>query len=132
MRHLFWIALVATAVGCKAVPAMHYYMLEPRAETTPAPGGGLTVGVLPFAVDSPYDQDRIVYRVGDSSAEVGFYAYHRWAAPLSRMMPTLVAEGLAGPLDDAIADVILGGYLRELARRIVFGVELPKGLAPEN
>ena len=50
----------------------------------------------PFAVDAPYDQDRIVYRVGEGSAEVGFYAYHLWAAPLSSMLPAAVATGLEG------------------------------------
>ena len=29
-----------------------------------------------------------MYRVGEDSPEVGFYAYHRWAAPLSRMLPS--------------------------------------------
>ena len=29
-----------------------------------------------FDVDPPFDQDRIVYRVGAESPEIGFYAYH--------------------------------------------------------
>lgn len=94
-------ALLALAfVGCGKPPATHYYLLEltPRVETA-APGvveRGATVGVKSFQVDSPYDQDRIVYRVRERSAEVGFYAYHRWATPLSRMLPRAVAGGLGG------------------------------------
>ena len=89
--------LVAGLVGCGGPPATHYYLLEvtPRAESaSTAADRGLTVGVRSFQVDPPYDQDRIVYRVRDRSAEVGFYAYHRWATPLSRMLPKAVATGL--------------------------------------
>jgi uncharacterized lipoprotein YmbA len=86
--------------GCGRPPATHYYMLSvtPRAD---APGtarntaDGLAVGVRPFEVDPPYDQDRIVYRLQSRSTEVGFYTYHRWAAPLSSMLPLVLARGFA-------------------------------------
>ena len=63
------LALLATAcIACGGkAPESHYYTL--RLSTT-APGNpsgadGLDVGVSTFHVDPPYDQDRIVYRVGD-------------------------------------------------------------------
>jgi uncharacterized lipoprotein YmbA len=95
------IVLVLTLGGCAGrVPPTHYYVLEPRdiprPETTDAASGGWAIGVETFQVDPPYDQDRIVYRVGESSPEVGFYAYHRWAAPLARMLPRVVAAELGG------------------------------------
>jgi uncharacterized lipoprotein YmbA len=89
----------ALSAGCARVPPTHYYVLELREEyraSPTTPREGLRVGVKSFLVDPPYDQDRIVYRVGDPSAEIGFYAYHRWAAPLARMLPAVVAEGLSG------------------------------------
>lgn len=94
-------AMFALALlGCGGPPATHYYLLEltpPSATRAPdLSERGLTVGVRSFQVDSPYDQDRIVYRVRERSAEVGFYAYHRWATPLSRMLPRAVATGLDG------------------------------------
>ena len=93
-----WLAVVAT--GCGGPPATHYYMLEltpqPHTSTGAGAGDGIAVGIRPFQVDPPYDQDRIVYRVRDRYSEVGFYAYHRWATPLSRMLPLAVASGLAG------------------------------------
>lgn len=85
------------ALGCPGPPLTRYYLLGQL--PTAAPGAvttGLDVGVRAFEVDPPYDQDRIVYRVGRDDAEVGFYAYHRWAAPLARMLPNLVAARLAG------------------------------------
>ena len=94
-------AAALAAVACGGVPATYYYVLE--AADSPADVAarrdGPSIGVRSFRVDPPYDQDRLVYRVGDDSPEVGFYAYHRWAAPLARMLPTVVAaslEGIAG------------------------------------
>ena len=87
---------MAFAFGCgSSLPPTHYYVIEldPSAASN---SSGLTIGVRPFAVDSPYNQDRIVYRVGEGSAEVGFYSYHLWAAPLQTMLPAAVATGLEG------------------------------------
>lgn len=99
-RRAWLLALSLTfLVSCGgAVPPTHYYVLEPHdvvAESF-SNRAGLTIGVRTFQVDPPYDQDRIVYRAGDESAEVGFYAYHRWAAPLARMLPRVVSNGLGG------------------------------------
>jgi len=94
-------ALMAVALslagGCGGrVPPTHYYMLEPQDVSAASASPGLDVGVDRFDVDPPYDQDRIVYRVGEESAEVGFYDYHRWAAPLERMLPRFVATAYSG------------------------------------
>ncbi len=95
---LTWVLFIP---ACARLPTTHYYVLEPRgeaAEESPSSAhqDGLVIGVEAFLVDPPYDQDRIVYRVGEDSPEIGFYAYHRWAAPLSRMLPKVVAAGLHG------------------------------------
>jgi uncharacterized lipoprotein YmbA len=79
--------------GCGGrIPTTHYYLLETQDVARSVPASGLTIGVPPLRVAVPYDQDRIVYRVGESSVEVGFYAYHRWAAPLGRMLPPIIVE----------------------------------------
>jgi uncharacterized lipoprotein YmbA len=99
MKTRFAAALVlALAVsGCGHLPPTHYYMLEAGdAHRGSRIEGGPTVGVAAFHVDAPYDQDRIVYRVGEDSPEISFYAYRRWAAPLSRMVPRLAAATLDG------------------------------------
>ena len=98
MRLVAVLALAAALAGCGGrVPPTHYYVLEPHDLPRPVAAGGASLGIESFQVDPPYDQDRIVYRVGDS-AEVGFYAYHRWAAPLERMLPRLAAASF-GELD---------------------------------
>jgi len=90
-RRFLWIVVLVLATGCRVVPTTHYYVLEPPTVTRDGATTGLTVGVLPFTVDPPYDQDRIVYRIGADSPKVGFYEYHRWAAPLSRMLPRIAS-----------------------------------------
>ena len=94
---VFSVAVAVTLAGCAGrLPTTHYYVLEPSDLPAASPQvGGLSIGVRTFRVDPPYDQDRIVYRVGRDSAEVGFYAYHRWAAPLERMLPRVVAASFA-------------------------------------
>ncbi len=103
--------------GCASrLPTTHYYVLEPQDVARSVPASGLTIGVPALRVAAPYDQDRIVYRVGESSAEIGFYAYHRWAAPLGRMLSPIVAEacqGLSGVqrIEPAEADRQYDAYL---------------------
>lgn len=83
--------------GCGKIPPTHYYVLSTSGASLPEMSADLPafqVGVQTFQVEPPYDQDRIVYRIGSSSPEVSFYAYHRWAAPLSRMLPGEVARVL--------------------------------------
>ena len=67
-------------------PPVHYYTLGP-AEISSSTwrsnnDAGLDVGVNAFHVELPYARDKIVYRIGEQSPEVAFYAYHRWAGPL--------------------------------------------------
>lgn len=95
------LAGVLALAGCGGrAPSTHYYVLEPDNPAGVAPHGenpsGWTIGVEPFRVDPPYDQDRIVYRPEEGAAGIGFYAYHRWAAPLGRMLPQVVVAEFAG------------------------------------
>ena len=92
------LSVLVAGCGGKQRP-IHYYVLGPAdvsASTWSSNGdSGLDVGVTAFHVEPPYTRDRIAYRIGEDSSEVGFYAYHRWAASLSRMMPGVVAAALA-------------------------------------
>lgn len=93
--------LLLWVTACRSAPTTRYYVLAPsrtapEAVTTVAETSGLRVGVEPFTVDPPYDRDQLVYRLGVDSVEVGFYSYHRWAAPLSDLVAVAMAEGLRG------------------------------------
>jgi uncharacterized lipoprotein YmbA len=94
------------------------------------PGEGLFVGVETFVVDPPYDQDRLVYRQDPDSSEVGFYAYHRWASPLGRLVSVAIADGLRGtPGIASIEPAISGGdYSARLRGRVIYleEVDLPE------
>jgi uncharacterized lipoprotein YmbA len=113
------ILILFLLAGCSQLPATHYYVIELDTRAAMASGGASgaaaaqsgawTIGVRPFAVDAPYDQDRIVYRHGESSPEVGFYAYHLWAAPLQSMLPAAVAAGLSGAAGVAGLEPVVAG-----------------------
>jgi uncharacterized lipoprotein YmbA len=91
------VALALLLGSCAGkLPPTHYYTLQPAAGAVAAAQEGSRVGVDTLVVDPPYDQDRLVYRESASATEVGFYNYHRWAAPLSRMLAVSLAAGLEG------------------------------------
>jgi len=114
--------------SCAEIPQTHYYVLEWPQDLAVGSNrsDGLVVAVEPFGIDAPYDQDRIVYRIGEDSPEVRFYAYHRWAVPLSRRLPQLVAERLSGTDGIAsIAPAVPGGdYTARISGRLVALEEL--------
>ena len=122
---------VSLLSACSSAPTTHYYVLAPTrsAPDVAAPASdpaGLTIGVEPFTVDPPYDRDQLVYRLGIDSVEVGFYAYHRWAAPLGDLVAVSMAEGLRGtPGIDRIEPVTSGGeYSAFLRGRVVYLEEI--------
>lgn len=143
IRALILLPVLTAALACGSIPATHYYVLAPAAAAADPgdlnegarqdgprqddvrPGGvrpgGVRLGVETFVVDPPYDQDRLVYRVGRDAPEVGFYDHHRWAAPPGRLVATALAAGLAGTpgvaaVEPATAD---GRYTALLAGRVV-------------
>lgn len=128
--------LLFAACGGKR-PPNHYYLLgapAARGETAPrlaTDSEGLRVGVKSLHVDPPYDRDSIVFRVGADSPEVGFYAYHLWAAPLSRMLPGVVAAAFEGTEGiGAIEPVVPGrAYEAHVTGRVQTfeEIDLPEG-----
>jgi len=133
---LLMASLLCAACGGKR-PPNHYYLLgalasqEEAAPSSSVGSEGLHVGVKAIHVDPPYDRDSIVYRVGVDSPEVGFYAYHLWAAPLSRMLPGVVAsafegtEGI-GTVEPVVPGRSYGAYVT--GRVLAFEeVDLPEG-----
>lgn len=138
-------ALLGLAAGCSGGPVAEtrYYTLRPPTgneagvateETTAATGGeGLAVGVESIVVDPPYDQDRLVFRAGAQSVEVGFYNYHRWASPLSQLTATALAEGLRGTPGIATIEPAASGttYGARLGGRLIYLEEVDRSGAQE-
>jgi len=128
---LFMLLSVVLLVGaCRSAPTTRYYVLAPSraavATSTPAEAVGLRVGVEPFTVDPPYDRDQLVYRLGVDSVEVGFYSYHRWAAPLSELVAVATAEGLRGTPGVALIEPWTSGgeYTALLHGRVIYLEEI--------
>ncbi|MFQ5525832.1 MAG: ABC-type transport auxiliary lipoprotein family protein [Thermoanaerobaculia bacterium] len=134
-----WLLAACVAAGCSSggLPVTRYYTLDvpgevqsPARPGSPADLPALAVEAL--RVSPPYDQDRLVYRASPSATEVGFYSYHRWAAPLGRLAQVALVDALQGI--DGVAsvreigsrefDLVLGG-------RIVHVEEIASALASE-
>lgn len=144
------VVLIGLGMACasRGLPATRYYTLtgspelptetEPIAADGEAPGWTIAVELLEVAI--PYDQDRLVHRASTGSIEVGFYNYHRWAAPLGRLAQAALLDRLAGASGVASVRVagtgspnaVLGGrvlHVEELAGadprvRVAFELEL--------
>lgn len=129
---LFVVPPAVSMLGaCSSAPPTHYYVLAPTqpAQEAVASAGdseGLRIGVEPLTVDPPYDRNQLVYRLGTDSVEVGFYTYHRWAAPLGNLVAVALAEGLRGtPGVEHIEPVSSGGdYTALLRGRVVYLEEI--------
>ena len=126
------VGLCGIFVGCAgSLPLTHYYTLRrPQEAAAVHLGGtastGLAVGVDTFIVDPPYDQDRLVYRTAHNSSEVGFYAYHRWASPLGRLVAVALAEGLSGTAGIVSIEptASAGKYDAHLGGRVIYLEEI--------
>ncbi len=122
---LAWFVIAAALACAGSLPETHYYTLLPpqnfQATTGAEEIGGFAIGVESFTVDPPYDQDRLVYRPVEASAEVGFYAYHRWASPLGRLVAVALADGLRGTAGVAAIEpaVSTGSYSARLRGRVI-------------
>ena len=133
-----FLGLSGLVLSCSgSLPITHYYTLrQPRELALLAKSvalEGLSIGVDSFVVDPPYDQDRLVYRTAPNSSEVGFYAYHRWASPLGRLVAVALAEGLSGT--DGIASIkpatSAGTYDARLGGRVIYLEEIDRPTSQE-
>lgn len=117
MRGLLSLLVLASAMACSARPPVRYYTLAP-APPAPQERAEQRLGVMPFVVEAPYDDSRLVFRLGPDTPRVDFYAYHQWAAPLDQQIASLIAGELSGRVPGHLVEVAFSG--REYAA-LVFG-----------
>ncbi len=82
-----WVGGLLLLSGCASVPPTHYYTFQPvlgiEIKTT-SPRYPSTIAIEAYEAESPYQQDRIVFR--KSPYEVNFYEYHRWLRPPTELV----------------------------------------------
>ncbi len=82
--------LVLLTLGCATTPHPQIaFLLQPPPSHPPCTRK-LTLTLAPLTADAPYDTPLMAYSL--SPLEVEFYAYHRWAAPLPRLITQAVRE----------------------------------------
>ncbi|MEM7355272.1 MAG: hypothetical protein AAF657_30960 [Acidobacteriota bacterium] len=126
---VFAATALAVVTGCGSVPRTHYYVLAPsegpQVSSPTTVGQRQVVGVETFHVDPPYDQGLVVYRLASRPGEVGFYDYHRWAAPLGSLAALAFADSAGESPEGPAADVVFepttptGSYSAFLRGRIL-------------
>lgn len=125
-------SVTGACLGGPPPPPTHHYVLQVPEKPADVSSAGLHLGVTTLEVDPPYDQNRLVYRSSPSASEVGFYNYHRWAAPLGRLVASGLADGLAGTPGIASAEPVVAGadYDALLFGRVVYleEVDHPDGV----
>jgi uncharacterized lipoprotein YmbA len=108
VRRVATLFVLAAVVGCSAGPQVRYYTLAPQPSPLDATTGP-RLGVLPFAVEAPYNGTRLVYRATPDTPRVGFYAFHQWAAPVGHQVAAVVAEELGGRVPGHVVEVASSG-----------------------
>ena len=91
--------LLAALFGCAGSPSISYYTLDNVPTQTPARTSTPSIVVLPAEVPETLDRPQLVVLTGDHRVEVS--ERHRWAAPLRREIPRLVADELGQRLTSA-------------------------------
>ncbi len=75
-------------VSCAAnIPLTHYYTFQPlfnKSTEAKSPKYPYILGIDAFEADTPYQQERIVYRT--SPYEINFYEYRRWLRPPTELV----------------------------------------------
>ncbi len=88
------VCLTVYATGCSRSPRVNFYTLEPRAQTgtSAAVSTVPTIAVGPVTLPEVVDRPQLVVRVAANRVEI--LESHRWAEPLKREIPRLIAENL--------------------------------------
>jgi ABC-type uncharacterized transport system auxiliary subunit len=130
LRRFLILALLVGSVGCvklaQPAPKIGAYRLAYTSPTPTSTAAALpvTLRIPPFAVDTIYDREPIVYR--EDPYSTGIYHYHHWSSPPGSMVADLIARDLAAAglyravLQEAsmiTPDYQLDGYVEEIEER---------------
>ncbi|GAK55431.1 hypothetical protein U27_02265 [Candidatus Vecturithrix granuli] len=88
-----WWGILVVLSGCASVPPTHYYTFQPIpviGRETPSSRYPASIGIEAYEAETPYQQDRIVFR--KSPYEVNFYEYHRWLRPPAELVTDQVQK----------------------------------------
>jgi len=103
MRRLAWLAALAALAGCANGPVNErFYTLGAQAPARAAPSlepRSTSVSVGPVRIAEVVDRPQLVLRLGENRVRI--VEGHRWAEPLKRAIPVVLAQNLARQLPAA-------------------------------
>ena len=94
MRYALVAAVIVSMACGGSLPPTRYYQLAAPRPATPAAelAGDAVIAIETLRVDSPYDDERIVYRT--SPYRVDYYDYHRWGSPPGELIADYLERAL--------------------------------------
>lgn len=86
--------VVLALAGCStATPKTHFYALSAETSGAPAAQSGPIVSIWQVSIPEVVDRTQMVVRVATNKVEIA--DFHRWAEPLRRGIPRVLAEHLS-------------------------------------
>lgn len=137
MKHGKWglaLAVLVNLAGCAGTPATSYYMLDEGGARQRAPGQTPSIAITRVSLPELIDRPQLVVRMADN--QVSIHEFRRWAEPLRRQIPHLLADELgrllgserviAAPADGVGGDMdfVLRLDVQRLEARIGGGAEV--------
>ena len=87
-----WLIVLLFACGGK-LPETRYYQLAVPTGSAADAAGDAVIAVEPLAVDTAYEDERIVYRT--TPYRLDYYNYHRWSAQPGALVSGYLEQALA-------------------------------------
>jgi uncharacterized protein len=99
LRILPCILLCAGLCACASSPPFHYFSLDDGRPTAAGSPNGVSVAIVEVTLPELVDRPQMVIRFADHRVQIS--EHDRWAEPLRRQVPRLLARDLSEALDSA-------------------------------
>lgn len=97
LRTLFGLLLIAGLSACASSPPVRYYSLDDGRPQVIGSPGGVSVALVQVTLPELVDRSQMVFRKADHRMQIS--ENDRWAEPLRRQIPRLLARDLGEALD---------------------------------
>ncbi len=114
------VAMTALAAGCGTTPGSVFYTLQ-AGDPPPAGGSTLSVIVGPVTLPEAVDRPQLVVSTGGNRVEIA--EFHRWAEPLKREIPRVIASHLGRQLGTTSAGVFTDVSISDPDYRVLLDVQ---------
>jgi hypothetical protein len=106
LKTLLCVLLTAGLCACASSPSVRYYSLDDGHPKVVGSPGGVSVAVVQVNLPELVDRPQMVTRTANHRVQIS--EYDRWAEPLRRQIPRLLARDLGVALDSSRVAALAG------------------------